>query len=71
MSKTNLYRVKPISGEPIEVEASDEWVAIAKVHRILTKQRVSARDVQWHGTEATCRDRSYCRPVVIWQGGSQ
>ncbi len=65
MSKTKPYRVKPLSGESLEVRAANEWVAIAKAHQMLTKQRVSARHVRWHGVEATCCGRSYCRPVIV------
>lgn len=65
MSKTKLYRVKPLSGESLEVRASNEWVAVAKAHRLLTRKYVTADDVRWNGVEAWVGGKSYCKPVLV------
>ncbi|TXH51886.1 MAG: hypothetical protein E6Q97_17560 [Desulfurellales bacterium] len=65
MTTTKLYRVQPISGDSLEVRAKNEWVAIAKAHRLLTRKHVTAGDVRWNGVEAWVGGRSYCKPVIV------
>ena len=61
-----LYEIKKQSGESVNVEARNEFSAIAKAHSQITGEKASSSSVTWHGLHAECLGHKYNTPVVTW-----
>ena len=68
--KTNMntYEVTKRTGEVVSVEAKNEFVAVAKAHTLITREKATRKDVTWHGLHAECKSHEYNKPVMTWSG---